>query len=72
MKTIDITGMIDLAGNADKIAEIIEEYGFYIMLGREEEFINSRFKKVDEFTRRRLIKAIKEANPLIHHKHGLI
>ncbi|MGY5237627.1 hypothetical protein [Clostridium tertium] len=72
MKTIDITGMIDLAENADKIAEIIEEYGFYIMLGREEEFINSRFKKVDEFTRRRLIKVIKEANPLIHHKYGLI
>ena len=63
MKTIDITGMINLAENTDKIAEIIEEYGFYIMLGREEEFINSRFKKVDEFTRKRLIKAIKEANP---------
>lgn len=72
MKTIDITGMIDLAENAGKISSIIEEYWFYIMLGREEEFINSRFNKVDEFTRKRLIKVIKEANPLIHHKHGLI
>lgn len=72
MKKIDVTEMIDLAEESDKIVEIIEKYGFYIILGREEEFINNRFKKSDEFTRKRLIKAITEVNPIIHHEFGLI
>lgn len=72
MKTIDITGMVDLAENSDKIAAMIDEYGFYIMLGREEECINERFANMNELDRKRLIKAIKEANPIMHHKFRLI
>lgn len=72
MEYKDITGMIDLAENPEKITAMINKYGFYIMLGREEECINERFAKINEFDRKRLIKAIKEANPIIHHEFGLI
>ena len=68
----NIDEYIHLAEKADKIIAIINKYGFYIKLGSEEEFINNKFNKVDEFTRKRLIKAMKEANPIIHHEFGLI
>ena len=63
---------IDLVEKSDKILAIINKYGFYIKLGCEEEFINNRFNKVDEVTRKRLIKAMKDANPIIHHEFGLL
>lgn len=72
MEYKDIAGMIDLAEDSEKIAAMINKYGFYIMLGREEECINERFVRMNEFDRKRLLKAIKEANPIIHHEFGLI
>lgn len=68
----NIDEYIHLVEKADKIMEIINKYGFYIDLGKEEEFVNDKFNKSDEFTRKRLIKALQEANPIIHHEFGLI
>lgn len=72
MSSIDIYQMIHLGENADKIAAMIDKYGFYIMLGREEEFINNKFSNLNELDKRRLVKTIKEINPIIHHEFGLI
>ena len=72
MEYKDMTGMVNLAENSEKIAAMINKYGFYVMLGREEEFINSRFMNANELDKKRLIKAIKRANPTMHNEFGLI
>lgn len=64
--------MVYLGENADKITKIIEEYGFYCEIGREEEFISNYFSTIkDEVTKTRLLKTLKEANPIIHGKYGM-
>lgn len=72
MKTIDITEFTELANKADIILEILNEYGAYIELGREKEFINNTFKNIDELLKRRMIKELKKNNLIVHHKYGLI
>jgi len=41
-------------------------------IGREEEFINNYFSTIkDEVTKTRLLKTLKETNPIIHGKYGM-
>ena len=72
MNKSDIEHMTYLGRNADKITKIIEEYGFYCEIGREDEFVNSYFSTIkDEVTKKRLLKNLKEVNPIIHGKYGM-
>lgn len=72
MKTTDITEIIDLTNKTDIIVKMIDECGFYIELGREEEFVNNTFQNKDELLNKRITKELKKINPILHHKYGLI
>ena len=72
MKTTDITQIIDLANKTDIIVKMLDECGFYIELGREEEFVNNTFQNRDELLKKRITKELKKINPILHHKYGLI
>jgi len=72
MSKSDVQHMFYLGENADKIIKIVEKHGFYCELGREEEFVNNYFNSIkDEVTKKRLLKNLKEANPIIHGKYGM-
>lgn len=72
MKTTDITEIIDLVNKTDIIVKMLDECGFYIELGREEEFVNNTFQNRDELLKKRITKELKKINPILHHKYGLI
>ena len=72
MKTTDITEIIDVANKTDIIVKMLDECGFYIELGREEEFVNNTFQNRDELLKKRITKELKKINPILHHKYGLI
>lgn len=72
MKTTDITEIIDLANKTDIIVKMLDECGFYIELGKEEEFVNNTFQNRDELLKKRITKELKKINPILHHKYGLI
>lgn len=72
MKVVDITEIIDLVNKADIIVKMLDECGFYIELGREEEFVNNIFQNRDELLRKRITKELKKINLILHHKYGLI
>lgn len=71
MDKIDINHMVDLGDKGDKILKIIHDTGFYCEIGREAEAVNKMYKGLDEFTKLKLIKLIKDINPYIHGKYGL-